>query len=71
MTSPYVREITREEHLARLRRYPDASHLQFPEWGDVKPDRQAESVGWFEGRTGTGRGCISPSTTARCSPPRS
>ncbi|NUP35483.1 MAG: peptidoglycan bridge formation glycyltransferase FemA/FemB family protein [Streptomyces sp.] len=51
MTSPYVREITREEHLAQLRQYPDASHLQIPEWGDVKPDWQAESVGWFEGRT--------------------
>ena len=51
MTSPYVREITREEHLAQLRQNPDASHLQIPEWGDVKPDWQAESVGWFEGRT--------------------
>lgn len=51
MTSPYVREITREEHLARLRQYPDTSHLQIPEWGEVKPDWQAESVGWFEGGT--------------------
>ncbi|MEV6948989.1 peptidoglycan bridge formation glycyltransferase FemA/FemB family protein [Streptomyces sp. NPDC051172] len=51
MSSPYVREITREEHLAQLRQHPDASHLQIPEWGDVKPDWQAESVGWFEGRT--------------------
>ncbi|GAA3789429.1 peptidoglycan bridge formation glycyltransferase FemY [Streptomyces coacervatus] len=50
MTSPYVREITREEHLAQLRQYPDASHLQIPEWGEVKPDWQAESVGWFEHR---------------------
>jgi lipid II:glycine glycyltransferase (peptidoglycan interpeptide bridge formation enzyme) len=48
MTSPYVREITREEHLAHLRLYPDASHLQIPEWADVKPDWRAESVGWFE-----------------------
>ncbi|MGW1749880.1 lipid II:glycine glycyltransferase FemX [Streptomyces sp. NPDC002092] len=53
MTSPYVREITREEHLAQLREHPDASHLQIPEWGDVKPDWRAESVGWFEGRTMT------------------
>ncbi|MFI7399795.1 lipid II:glycine glycyltransferase FemX [Streptomyces sp. NPDC049541] len=51
MTSPYVREITREEHLAQLRQHPDASHLQIPEWGDVKPDWQAESIGWFEGST--------------------
>jgi lipid II:glycine glycyltransferase (peptidoglycan interpeptide bridge formation enzyme) len=50
MTSPYVREITREEHLAHLRSRPDASHLQIPEWGDVKPDWRAESVGWFEGK---------------------
>ncbi|MCZ4611447.1 peptidoglycan bridge formation glycyltransferase FemA/FemB family protein [Streptomyces sp. Lzd4kr] len=48
MTSPYVREITREDHLSHLRLYPDASHLQIPEWGDVKPDWRAESVGWFE-----------------------
>ena len=48
MTSPYVREITREEHLAHLRLNPDASHLQIPEWADVKPDWVAESVGWFE-----------------------
>ncbi|NNN33732.1 peptidoglycan bridge formation glycyltransferase FemA/FemB family protein [Streptomyces sp. S3(2020)] len=49
MTSPYVREISREEHFAHLRLHPDASHLQIPEWGDVKPDWLAESVGWFEG----------------------
>lgn len=50
MSSPYVRELTREEHLAHLRLHPDASHLQIPEWGDVKPDWVAESVGWFEGK---------------------
>ncbi|MEU9917182.1 peptidoglycan bridge formation glycyltransferase FemA/FemB family protein [Streptomyces sp. NPDC051001] len=49
MTSPDVREISREEHLAHLRLHPDASHLQIPEWGDAKPDWRAESVGWFEG----------------------
>ncbi len=49
MTSPYVKGITREEHLAHLRLHPDASHLQIPEWADVKPDWTAESVGWFEG----------------------
>lgn len=48
MTSLYVREITREEHLAHLRRSPDVSHLQIPEWGGVKPDWLPESVGWFE-----------------------
>jgi lipid II:glycine glycyltransferase (peptidoglycan interpeptide bridge formation enzyme) len=48
MTSLFVREIPRAEHLAHLRRYPDASHLQIPEWGDVKPDWLPESVGWFE-----------------------
>ncbi|MET7477881.1 peptidoglycan bridge formation glycyltransferase FemA/FemB family protein [Streptomyces sp. NPDC005648] len=50
MTSPYVREITREEHLAQLRLHPDTSHLQIPEWGDVKPGWTAESIGWFEGK---------------------
>ncbi|MFG2548643.1 lipid II:glycine glycyltransferase FemX [Streptomyces sp. NPDC048581] len=49
MTSLFVREIPRAEHLAHLRRYPDASHLQIPEWGDVKPGWLPESVGWFEG----------------------
>ncbi|AZQ34261.1 peptidoglycan bridge formation glycyltransferase FemA/FemB family protein [Streptomyces cyaneochromogenes] len=49
MTSLFVREIPRAEHLAQLRRYPDASHLQIPEWGDVKPDWLPESVGWFDG----------------------
>ncbi|WP_055528777.1 lipid II:glycine glycyltransferase FemX [Streptomyces graminilatus] len=49
MTSLYVREITREEHLAHLRRSPDVSHLQIPEWGGVKPDWLPESIGWFEG----------------------
>ncbi|MFJ5259262.1 lipid II:glycine glycyltransferase FemX [Streptomyces sp. NPDC088387] len=48
MTSPFVREITRADHLAHLRNNPDASHLQIPEWGDVKPDWLPESVGWFE-----------------------
>ena len=56
MTSLFVREIPRAEHLARLRRYPDASHLQIPEWGDVKPDWLPESIGWFEdGGSPTGR----------------
>lgn len=49
MTSPYVKGITRGEHLAYLRLHPDASHLQIPEWADVKPDWTAESLGWFEG----------------------
>ncbi|MFI9758271.1 lipid II:glycine glycyltransferase FemX [Streptomyces sp. NPDC051963] len=48
MTSPYVREITREEHLAHLRLHPDTSHLQIPEWADVKPGWLAQSIGWFE-----------------------
>ncbi|MFH0520216.1 lipid II:glycine glycyltransferase FemX [Streptomyces sp. M41] len=49
MTSLFVREIPRAEHLARLRRHPDTSHLQIPEWGDVKAGWLPESVGWFEG----------------------
>ncbi|MDN3020733.1 peptidoglycan bridge formation glycyltransferase FemA/FemB family protein [Streptomyces sp. S.PB5] len=58
MTSPYVREISREEHLAHLRLHPDASHLQIPEWGDVKPDWLAESVGWFEVGEGGGEAMV-------------
>ncbi|MBO1336619.1 peptidoglycan bridge formation glycyltransferase FemA/FemB family protein [Streptomyces sp. VRA16 Mangrove soil] len=44
-----VRAVSREEHLAHLTLYPGASHLQIPEWGAVKPDWTAESVGWFRG----------------------
>ncbi|MYW69111.1 peptidoglycan bridge formation glycyltransferase FemA/FemB family protein [Streptomyces sp. SID8379] len=45
-----VRGIARAEHLAHLTLYPEVSHLQIPEWGGVKPDWEAESVGWFEER---------------------
>jgi lipid II:glycine glycyltransferase (peptidoglycan interpeptide bridge formation enzyme) len=43
-----VRPITRAEHLAFVARRPSVSHLQVPSWGDVKPDWEAESLGWFE-----------------------
>ncbi|MYT72567.1 MULTISPECIES: peptidoglycan bridge formation glycyltransferase FemA/FemB family protein [unclassified Streptomyces] len=44
-----VRAVSRAEHLAHRTLYPGVSHLQIPEWGAVKPDWEAESVGWFEG----------------------
>ncbi|MFS4094808.1 lipid II:glycine glycyltransferase FemX [Streptomyces sp. AF1A] len=43
-----VRPISRAEHLAFVARRPSVSHLQVPSWGDVKPDWEAESLGWFE-----------------------
>jgi lipid II:glycine glycyltransferase (peptidoglycan interpeptide bridge formation enzyme) len=43
-----LKAITREEHLAFVGRRPSASHMQVPSWGDVKPDWQARSLGWFD-----------------------
>ncbi|MDT0388360.1 lipid II:glycine glycyltransferase FemX [Streptomyces dubilierae] len=46
-----VQPITRDEHLAFVAARPSASHTQVPSWGAVKPDWEAESLGWFD-RTG-------------------
>ncbi|MEU3857042.1 peptidoglycan bridge formation glycyltransferase FemA/FemB family protein [Streptomyces sp. NPDC028722] len=43
-----VRPVSRAEHLSFVAGRPSASHMQVPSWGDVKPDWQAESLGWFE-----------------------
>ncbi|MFI7138602.1 lipid II:glycine glycyltransferase FemX [Streptomyces massasporeus] len=43
-----VQPITRDEHLAFVMARPSASHTQVPSWGEVKPDWQAESLGWFD-----------------------
>ncbi|MET7287843.1 peptidoglycan bridge formation glycyltransferase FemA/FemB family protein [Streptomyces sp. NPDC005573] len=43
-----LRPITRAEHLDFVAGLPSVSHMQVPSWGDVKPDWQAESLGWFE-----------------------
>ncbi|MFI1363056.1 lipid II:glycine glycyltransferase FemX [Streptomyces griseochromogenes] len=43
-----LRPISRAEHLAFVASLPSASHMQLPSWGDVKPDWQAESLGWFD-----------------------
>ncbi|MFJ4918773.1 lipid II:glycine glycyltransferase FemX [Streptomyces sp. NPDC088725] len=43
-----LKTITRDEHLAFVKARPAASHMQVPSWGDVKPDWQAESLGWFD-----------------------
>ncbi|MER7934111.1 MULTISPECIES: peptidoglycan bridge formation glycyltransferase FemA/FemB family protein [unclassified Streptomyces] len=46
----HLRPVSRAEHLAFAdSRRPSPSHLQLPSWGDVKPDWQAESLGWFDG----------------------
>ncbi|MEU5278481.1 peptidoglycan bridge formation glycyltransferase FemA/FemB family protein [Streptomyces asoensis] len=47
-----VQSLTRDEHLAFVAARPSASHMQVPSWGDVKPDWRAESLGWFDDRTG-------------------
>jgi lipid II:glycine glycyltransferase (peptidoglycan interpeptide bridge formation enzyme) len=44
-----VQPITPEEHLAFVTARPSASHTQVPSWGAVKPDWEAESLGWFDG----------------------
>ena len=40
-----LKAITREDHLAFVGARPAVSHMQVPSWGDVKPDRRAESLG--------------------------
>ncbi|NGN67487.1 peptidoglycan bridge formation glycyltransferase FemA/FemB family protein [Streptomyces sp. A7024] len=47
-----LRTISREEHLAYIQSLPAASHCQVPAWGDVKAEWRAESIGWFDDRTG-------------------
>jgi vancomycin resistance protein VanK len=42
-----VRTIGAAEHLAFLRTLPSASFLQTPAWARVKPEWDAESLGWF------------------------
>ncbi|MEV7794429.1 peptidoglycan bridge formation glycyltransferase FemA/FemB family protein [Streptomyces sp. NPDC087512] len=43
-----LKAITREEHLRFVASRPSVSPLQLPAWGEVKPDWQAESLGWFD-----------------------
>jgi lipid II:glycine glycyltransferase (peptidoglycan interpeptide bridge formation enzyme) len=43
-----LKAITREEHLAFVATRPSVSHMQVPAWGDVKPDWNAQSLGWFD-----------------------
>ncbi|MFE1251572.1 lipid II:glycine glycyltransferase FemX [Streptomyces sp. NPDC058766] len=43
-----VQPITRDEHLAFVSARPSASHTQTPAWAGVKPDWEAESLGWFD-----------------------
>ena len=42
-----VRVITTDEHRAWVKRHEGVSFLQLPEWGMVKRDWRAESLGWF------------------------
>ncbi len=53
-----ARPISREEHLAFLRRQRSASFLQVPAWGEVKSDWRPESVGWFRGEDLVGAGLV-------------
>ena len=43
-----VRPVSPEEHLAFVQGLPSASHMQVPSWGAVKPDWEAESLGWLD-----------------------
>ncbi|WP_327366679.1 lipid II:glycine glycyltransferase FemX [Streptomyces sp. NBC_01217] len=47
-----LKAISREEHLAFVANRPAVSHMQVPSWGDVKPDWQSESIGWFHREVG-------------------
>ncbi|MFE2096037.1 MULTISPECIES: peptidoglycan bridge formation glycyltransferase FemA/FemB family protein [unclassified Streptomyces] len=49
MTSLRLQAISRAEHLSFVASLPSVSHMQLPSWADVKPDWQAESLGWFDG----------------------
>ncbi|MFD4600138.1 lipid II:glycine glycyltransferase FemX [Streptomyces sp. NPDC058464] len=44
-----LRPLSRAEHLAFVGSLPSVSHMQVPSWGDVKPDWEAESLGWIDG----------------------
>ncbi|MET8452878.1 peptidoglycan bridge formation glycyltransferase FemA/FemB family protein [Streptomyces sp. NPDC005209] len=46
--NPTLRPISRAEHLAFVASRASVSHMQLPSWGDVKPDWEAESLGWFD-----------------------
>ena len=45
--SLHVRTITPAQHAAFLERCRSASFLQTPAWAAVKPEWEAESIGWF------------------------
>ncbi|KPI08901.1 Methicillin resistance protein [Actinobacteria bacterium OK074] len=51
-----VQPVTRAQHLAHIAALPSASHMQLPSWGDVKPDWQAESLGWYDDGAADGEG---------------
>lgn len=52
------RPLTPEQHLAFLRERGSASFLQTPAWAAVKPEWDAESLGWFDGDTLVGAGLV-------------
>ena len=53
-----VRPLTPEQHLAFLRTQRSASFLQTPAWAKVKPEWEAESLGWYDGDTLVGAGLV-------------
>ncbi len=57
-TTPTVRAISPDEHLAFVRAQPWASFLQTPAWAAVKPEWRPESLGWFSGSELVGTGLV-------------
>ena len=53
-----VKTISADEHLAFVAARGQASFLQLPAWGKVKPEWRSESVGFFDGDTLTGVGLV-------------
>jgi len=53
-----VRTISADEHLAHLQTLASASFLQTPAWAQVKPEWQAEFLGFFAGEVRIGVGLV-------------
>ena len=53
-----VKTISADEHLAFVAARGQASFLQLPAWGKVKPEWRSESIGFFDGDTLTGVGLV-------------
>jgi lipid II:glycine glycyltransferase (peptidoglycan interpeptide bridge formation enzyme) len=58
VSTPTVRTISPEDHLAFLRSQRSASFLQTPAWGRVKSEWRHESIGWYAGSELVGAGLV-------------